>query len=39
MGYVPQSDEDYKPSTFYGESKVLGEKIVRQMMGVALSGV
>jgi nucleoside-diphosphate-sugar epimerase len=33
MGYVPQSDEDYKPSTFYGESKVLGEKIVRQNDG------
>ncbi|PIS28641.1 NAD(P)-dependent oxidoreductase [Candidatus Saganbacteria bacterium CG08_land_8_20_14_0_20_45_16] len=30
MGYIPQNDTDYKPSTLYGESKVIGEKIVRE---------
>ena len=30
IGYLPQSDSDYCPSTFYGESKVVGEKIVRE---------
>jgi len=29
-GYIPQSSEDYCPSTFYGQSKVIGEKIVKQ---------
>lgn len=29
IGYVPCSEEDYKPSTLYGESKVRGEKLVR----------
>jgi GlcNAc-P-P-Und epimerase len=29
MGYVPDHDTDYQPSTAYGESKVEGEKIVR----------
>lgn len=29
MGYIPKNDTDYQPSTQYGESKVLGEKIVR----------
>lgn len=29
MGYVPQSDTDYRPTTLYGQSKVEGEKIVR----------
>ncbi len=29
IGYKPKSMEDYKPSTFYGESKILGEKIVK----------
>jgi len=28
--YVPQNDEDYKPDSLYGESKVLSEKIVRE---------
>jgi GlcNAc-P-P-Und epimerase len=28
-GYRPQHDEDYCPDTLYGESKVVGEKIVR----------
>jgi nucleoside-diphosphate-sugar epimerase len=29
IGYQPQGDQDYCPTTPYGESKVLGEKIVR----------
>lgn len=29
IGFVPKNFDDYKPSTFYGESKVLGEKIVK----------
>jgi GlcNAc-P-P-Und epimerase len=29
IGYQPKSDTDYLPTTAYGESKVLGEKIVR----------
>lgn len=30
IGYQPQSDTDYCPTTFYGESKVIGEQLVRQ---------
>ena len=29
-GYIPKTDEDYKPHTLYGESKVLTEQIVRK---------
>lgn len=29
IGYVPKSFDDYKPSTIYGESKVIGEQIVK----------
>jgi nucleoside-diphosphate-sugar epimerase len=29
VGYVPKSDDDYLPTTLYGESKVRGEQIVR----------
>lgn len=29
IGYSPVDEFDYKPSTIYGESKVIGEKIVR----------
>ena len=28
-GYVPSSDTDYDPPNLYGESKVIGEKLVR----------
>jgi len=28
--YVPKNDEDFKPHSLYGESKVLSEKIVRE---------
>jgi nucleoside-diphosphate-sugar epimerase len=33
IGYVPSGDEDYCPSTLYGESKVETEKIWRQSEG------
>ncbi|WP_040279620.1 NAD-dependent epimerase/dehydratase family protein [Psychroserpens damuponensis] len=29
IGYTPKNEFDYKPSTVYGESKIVGEKIVR----------
>lgn len=29
IGYEPKDEFDYKPSTVYGESKIIGEKIVR----------
>ena len=29
LGYVPQHERDYHPSTLYGQSKALGEEIVR----------
>ena len=29
IGYMPKNDKDYCPTTVYGESKVLGEKILR----------
>ena len=28
-GYIPNSDDDYCPPNLYGESKVIGEKIVK----------
>lgn len=30
IGYSPKNEFDYKPSTIYGESKIIGEKIVRE---------
>lgn len=33
VGYVPKSPTDYLPSTLYGQSKVLTEKIVRDSDG------
>ena len=30
IGYVPKNDNDYCPTTIYGESKVLGEKILKK---------
>lgn len=30
IGYNPKNENDYKPSTIYGESKIIGEKIVRE---------
>jgi len=33
LGYVPRDDSDYCPHTCYGESKVFGERIVREHAG------
>jgi GlcNAc-P-P-Und epimerase len=33
VGYIPRSDDDYQPSTLYGESKVRTEQIVRATDG------
>jgi GlcNAc-P-P-Und epimerase len=33
VGYVPASESDYAPTTLYGESKVLTERIVRESGG------
>lgn len=33
-GYHPQHDQDYCANTLYGESKVIGEKIVREVEGI-----
>jgi len=30
IGYTPKNEEDYRPSTLYGESKALGERLVRR---------
>ncbi|RXG12881.1 nucleoside-diphosphate-sugar epimerase [Leeuwenhoekiella aestuarii] len=30
-GYIPQSYDEYKPHTLYGESKVAGEKLVKNI--------
>jgi nucleoside-diphosphate-sugar epimerase len=30
IGYQPSADDDYCPNTVYGESKVVGERIVRE---------
>lgn len=38
IGYAPKNDFDYCPSTVYGESKVIGEDLVRKRMaGSSLS--
>jgi nucleoside-diphosphate-sugar epimerase len=29
IGYQPKGDDDYLPNTIYGESKIIGEKIIR----------
>lgn len=34
IGYNPIDEFDYKPSTIYGESKIIGEKIVREAKGL-----
>lgn len=33
VGYVPKNSTDFKPTTLYGKSKVLTEKIVRECNG------
>jgi len=35
VGYTPTDEYDYRPDTFYGESKVAGEKLVRDRAGDA----
>ena len=30
IGYQPKTEDDYCPTTFYGESKMIGEKIVKE---------
>jgi len=37
IGYRPKSDHDYCPTTPYGESKVEGEKLVRELAGDTFS--
>jgi nucleoside-diphosphate-sugar epimerase len=32
IGYCPSNEDDYNPSTIYGQSKVLGEKIVKKKL-------
>jgi len=39
LGYIPSNESDYKPINAYGESKVLGEQIVRQRMGEGKSWI
>ena len=39
IGYQPTHSEDYCPTTAYGESKVEGERLVRQHAGVRLPWV
>jgi len=34
MGHVPKNDDEYKPTTLYGQSKVRGEQIVRSAKGL-----
>ena len=38
-GYQPKTDDDYCPPNLYGESKVIGEQIVRTMAGDAFTWV
>lgn len=33
VGYVPKADDDYQPSTVYGESKIETERVVRDTGG------
>jgi nucleoside-diphosphate-sugar epimerase len=33
IGYTPKSEVDYKPSTLYGQSKIEGERLVREASG------
>jgi len=37
MGYIPQNDTDYQPTTLYGQSKVRGEQIVRAAENIPYS--
>ena len=37
LGYLPKSDTDYCPPNFYGESKVITERIVRDDLALQFS--
>ncbi len=39
IGYQPKSETDYCPDTLYGESKMLGEKVIRQACALSYSWV
>jgi nucleoside-diphosphate-sugar epimerase len=39
IGYQPQSEVDYCPNTLYGQSKVLGEKLLRETEDLPYSWV
>lgn len=39
LGYIPKDELDYCPTTFYGESKVVGEKLVREEVRPGLDWV
>ena len=39
IGYRPQDDTDYCPDTLYGESKMLGEQVIRQAGALPYSWV
>jgi GlcNAc-P-P-Und epimerase len=39
VGYIPKHDQDFAAPNLYGESKVLGEKIVREETTVGLNWV
>jgi nucleoside-diphosphate-sugar epimerase len=38
-GYIPKNYDDYKPHTLYGQSKVRGEKLVKDIRGANYSWV
>lgn len=33
LGYLPKSDQEYCPNTIYGQSKALGEDLIKNMTG------
>ncbi len=39
LGYMPKSDVDYKPNTYYGRSKIVGEKLVREKLKSSISWI
>ena len=39
LGYTPKNDFDFCPTTYYGESKVIGEKLVRKKVRNGLDWV
>ena len=39
LGYQPKNDTDYCPTTLYGESKAIGERLVREQVRTGLDWV